>query len=83
MAKRTLISYSPDTDKRAPVAVFELKAGVLVVSWKPKMDWFKTDLEQNGIVHGGKVLRIADGKAFFDALPLAYSNSSTMYIVDA
>lgn len=80
---RTLYRYNHKTDEHFVVATFEMDGKKLKVEWEPKSEWQRRSLEEDGIVAQGKVLFPKDGRAFFDALPSAYANSSTSYVKDA
>lgn len=80
---RKLYSYDPKADEHTVLASFEMNGKKLKVEWEPNTDWYRASIESGGIVVEGKPLYPKDGQAFFDALPKAYANSSTMYVKDA
>lgn len=84
MTTRVLYLADLKSGDLSPIATFELdKANKLKTSWEDGMDWYREGIEDAGIVADGKVYFPKDGKRFFDALPKAFSNSSTMQVKDA
>lgn len=66
-------------DEHEPLAMFELEddGSVTATYVRPMV---KDDIETYGLLYKGKVLRPKDGKDFMDALDIAYSNSSRLYV---
>jgi len=62
------------------LVTFNLKGGKVKADWQAGSGWFKEDLEHNGIVTADGQFFPKDGKKFFDALPLAFSNSSVIIV---
>lgn len=84
MVTRMLYLADLKTGDLTPIATFEMtKTGKLLADWEDGMGWYREGIEDAGIVADGKVYFPKDGKRFFDALPKAFSNSSTMQVKDA
>lgn len=72
--------YKPDTGKYKHLVTFNMSGGKLVADWQEDTEWFKDDLERNGIVTAKGLFTPKDGQKFLDNLPIAFSNSSKIMV---
>ncbi len=82
MSKRALSQINPNTLESRRLVLFEYKDGTVMASWEPGTEGLKGELEHIGIQTARGVYRIEDGKKFFDALPVSFSNSSFLFVED-
>ena len=80
MAIKLYIADEKTKDAAQLLATFEMKGAKLSSKWEPKSEWYRDDIEGNGIVYKGAVLKPADGKPFYDALPIVFARSSTFIV---
>jgi len=77
--KIELVRVNLDNNKKTRLATFSLDGDEMISDWTKDGELTKKELERNGIVVKGVVLKPSDGKKFFDAIPIAYSQSSLVY----
>ena len=83
MATRTLLATDFETGERKVLAEFAMVDGKVVIKWmdagrRMMMDYIETD----GVVLNTKRLLPSDGKKFYDALPIVFSQSSLVHVAD-
>jgi hypothetical protein len=72
--------YKQATGKYKHLVTFSMDAGKLVADWQEGTEWFKDDLERNGIVTADGLFTPKDGHKFLDNLPIAFSSSSKIMV---
>ena len=81
--KRSLYIVGDD-DKPHRIVTYEMKNGACVADWnKDGESFFRPQIESEGIITASGLLKQNDGKKFFDALKIAYTNSSHMFVEDS
>ncbi len=66
-------------DDHEPLAMFELEEdGTITTTYvRPRL---KEDIEGDGLLYNGRVLRPSDGAIFMDALDATYADGSRVYV---
>lgn len=82
--RRRVSSLDKMSGKFIPVADFWMKSGKLNVEWFDLglVNLGRLRLEGGIVTKATGRVKISDGKAFFDALPLALSYGSAFYVDD-
>ena len=75
-----LSQHNRSTNKNTLLASFSLKGERVEAKWEPNAEWFKEDIQNNGVITKAGQFFIKDGKAFIDNLVVAFSNSSTIIV---
>lgn len=76
--------YDIKTETLIPLVTFIMDGKKLKADWEPNSQGFRQDLETNGIVGPGPefiAIYPKDGKAFYDNLEMAFSNSTLIHVV--
>ena len=79
MKEIELVRVDFESKKKTRLALFRMIGNKLSSSWTKDGASMKRIVEQDGIAFQGTVLYPSDGQKFFDALPIAYSQSSLVY----
>lgn len=69
-------------DETKTIAVFVLDGDRLAVTWLPGSELLRPEIELWGVLTADGNIPLTDGARFFDALPLAFSRSSFLAVVD-
>jgi hypothetical protein len=78
---KKLIQVSPDLERHDVVAEIRMRGERCEVSWSAGAGALR-DLVEAGVWYGGRRLRPRDGRAFYDAIGLAFSTSTLIYVRD-
>ena len=82
MAKRVVTSVDRESGKQTRIATFELIKGRIQIEWASEdAELFHADALETIIVADGK-FDMGDGKDYWNALPLAYAQSSNIIVKD-
>jgi len=80
MARLKISSVNRDTGKSKRIVTFELKSGEVKASWASEdAEMFHAD-ELETIITAKGSFKPQDGKKYFDALQLAYAQSSNIIV---
>jgi hypothetical protein len=76
----TVKQYDRPTSKLITIAKFKLVGDVVKPEWKGGAVSFKEMILNDGVHTAAGTYTMADGQAFMDALKLAFSSSSSIFI---
>lgn len=80
---RRIVEFTDRDGRREAAAEVELREdGSVTVRYGPRTESLREEWEEVGVVAFDRTVRVSDGRAFFDALPRAYANSTWMRVID-